>query len=276
LFLDGTPTATPTFDPTQRLPDDTIGGNIRDGDSPIPGALVYAPGLVDIAITDKDGAWRIRGVTPPKSVVTIKIRSTQLENSGFDIPAQAGTSVNIQSARTRDYNPEKCPEKDHLSALYNAARRIRFIYRLAATDQAVLVDKMRSAGAKQASGRALSRAFFHASLYFELSAQLPDRQLLCGQARAQCSPSDLRQVRRQMRQSLTQLRYESLLFNRRLRQEGFRKESASKTRICTIRSSFRRALGLIKRLPDATFECSRASALKQTSQQMGSLRAPRQ
>ena len=256
-------TPTPASGPTRQVPDDTLEGDIRDGDEPIPLALIYAPSIVDAAMSDQNGAWQMQGITPPKSSVLMKIRATMLENSGFDIPAQAGTWLSIRNARTRNYNPLKCAEKDHLSSLYYAAMRIRFIYKLAAKDQAELATKIMSAEEKQMSGRALSRALFHATLYFELSAQLPDRELLCTTKETTCATMDFRRQLRQMRQSATYLRLESLLFNRRLRMQGFRSEKLSNSRIRAVRGSYRRVIALIKKLPQKSFDCSAGSVKTQ-------------
>jgi hypothetical protein len=195
----------------------------------------------------------------------MKIRATVLENSGFDIPVRAGTWMSIRNARTRNYNPLKCPEKDHLQSLYYAAMRIRFIYKLAAIDQAELASKILSAEEKQVSGRALARALFHAQLYFELSAQLPDRELLCTLKTKTCATLDFRRHLRQMRQSATYLRFESLLFNRRLRMQGFRTEKLSKSRIRAVRGSYKRVIAHINKLPQKSFECSASSVTTQGS-----------
>jgi alpha-tubulin suppressor-like RCC1 family protein len=269
-----TPTPYPTNSAARPVPDDMIDGDIRNGDKPIPLALVYAPSLVDAVISDKNGSWRIRNVTPPKSRVMMKIRATALENSGFDIPADAGTYVSIRNAQMRNYNPLQCSERDHLTSLYYAAMRIRFIYKVAAEDQALLATKMLSAKEKQMSGRALARALFHARLYFELSAQLPDRELVCTEKVASCAALDYRRQLRQMRQSARYLRYESLLFNRRLRMQGFRSEKLSDARIRAVRGSYRRAIAHINKLPTASFECT-AGSIKTQNATQATLKAPR-
>jgi hypothetical protein len=248
-------TPTPTPMKTRPAPDGTIGGDITVGGKPFPGALVYLPEFVDLAITDKSGAFSFMGINSPDSGVTLRVRSTQLTNGGMDIPAKPGQAVEIQSQQLRNYNPANCPEQDKLLALYTAARNIRIIYLLAVKDQKQLSAGLKDNTEHKATGRALARMTSKARLYFELSSQLPDRQLLCVNPPASCRAVDLRETIRRMKASTRHVRLESLLFNRQMRLKNLRSNAESTKRINRIRQSEARALSHISKLARSTFDC---------------------
>jgi hypothetical protein len=215
---------------------------------------VYAPVIVDVTLTDKNGSFEFQNV-PRGTSVTLKIRATQLNKSGMDIPTTSGNLYEITTAATRNYNPRSCRETDHLQSLYQAALRVRDNYRLALADQQKLRVESKKPN-KQASERAIHRTQYHARRYLDLSALLPDRELLCKKSDSSCTKLDLRSVSRMMRISARHIRLESLLFNRRLRFEGLRTEKESDTRIRRIRKNDSRAISLIKKLARGTFECT--------------------
>lgn len=257
----GTPSPTPTtfaISTSSGKPGQFNGKVLANG-KPIAGALIYAPELVHVAISLKDGNWTLPDIEKAGSDVALKIRSTQLVNSGIDIPAALGTTLQIRDLRTRDYNPDKCAENDHLLNLYNAALRVRALWLASASDHQSLSSSQAKASSGQESGRALRRAQYHAQTYFELSALLPDRELACSSSQRQCPSVSLTRIIRAMRQSATHLRHESLLFNRKLRLSGARSEAESERRIKSIRSSTKRLAALLQKLPNGTFDCSASS-----------------
>ena len=259
------PTGTPGFISTRPIPDNAIGGEVLVAGKPFAGALVYIPELIDVALSDKQGFYSFIGVDPPKVKVTIKIRSTQLEKGGYDIPSQAGIFVEVRPRALAMYNPQKCPENDKLSALYTAALHLRFMYRSALNDHKLLLQKLTSGEAKRETGRAINRTKYHSSFYLDLSAMLPDRQLRCTQKTASCSEVDLRDVVRKMRFSATQVRRESLLFNRQLRQKQLRPEKQSNTTMKKIRDRSQRLQSLISKLPRSTNSCTPSGSAQEIS-----------
>jgi hypothetical protein len=218
---------------------------------------VYIPEIVDVALTDKNGFYSFLGIEPPGMKMTVKIRSTQLENGGYDIPTQAGIFVGVRPSKLADYNPMKCSETDKLSALYNAAIHLRFMYRSAHTDHKKLLPALTAGESKRETGRAMNRTLYHASFYLDLSALLPDRQLACASSVASCNRLDLRDAVRRMRFSAIQVRRESLLFNRKIRQEKLRSEPESNKIMKSIRSRSDRLQSLISQLPRQSFSCRR-------------------
>gem|GEM_PF-6871008 len=235
------------------------------GGQPFAGALVYIPEIVDIALTDKQGFYSFIGVEPPKAKITIKIRSTQLDKGGYDIPSQAGIFVEVRPRTLAIYNPQKCPENDKLSALYTAALHLRFMYRSALSDHKLLLPKLTSGEAKRETGRAINRTKYHSSFYLDLSAMLPDRQLKCAKKSISCSELDLRDIVRKMRFSATQVRRESLLFNRQLRQKQLRPEKQSNTIMKKIRDRSQRLQSLISKLPRSTHSCAASGTSQEIS-----------
>jgi hypothetical protein len=209
-----------------------------------------------VALTDKQGFYSFVGIEPPQMKMTVKIRSTQLLNGGYDIPTQAGIFVEVRPSTLAIYNPRKCPEQDKLSALYTAALNLRFMYRSALADHKKLLPKLTSGEAKRETGRAMNRTKYHSSFYLDLSALLPDRQLTCASSAQSCTTVDLRDVVRKMKFSATQVRRESLLFNRQLRQKKLRPERESTTIMRKIRSKSDRLQSLIARLPRSTNSCT--------------------
>jgi hypothetical protein len=250
------PSTTPEFVTTRPIPDNTTGGEVIVGGKPFAGALVYLPEIVDVALTDKQGFFSFIGIEPPKLKMTIKIRSTQLVNGGYDIPTQAGVFVEVRPSALAQYNPRKCPEKDKLSALYTAALNLRFMYRSALTDHKKLLPKLISGDAKRETGRAIRRTKYHSSFYLDLSALLPDRELSCPGSTPSCTTIDLRDVVRKMKFSATQVRRESLLFNRQLRQKKVRPEKESNKIMQNIRRKALRLQSLIAQLPRRTNSCT--------------------
>lgn len=214
------------------------------------------PEIVDVALTDKQGFYSFIGIEPPKLRMTIKIRSTQLVNGGYDIPTQAGVFVEVRPSALAQHNPQRCPEKDKLSALYTAALNLRFMYRSARADHKKLLPKLTSGPAKRETGRAMNRTLYHSSFYLDLSALLPDRELSCASATPSCTTVDLRDVVRKMKVSATHVRRESLLFNRQLRQKKLRSEKESDKIMRKIRSKAARLQSLIARLPRKTNSCT--------------------
>jgi hypothetical protein len=255
-----TPTAIPTI--VKPLPGGTIGGEIFVGGKPLEGALVYLPEFVDVAVTDKNGSFKFVGINPPDASATLKVRSTQLVNSGMDIPAKAGQALEIRLAQVRNYNPNNCPESDKLLALYTSALQIREIYLLAVQDQGKLQTGLKDKEDRKLSGRALRRATYQAQLYFDLSATLPDRQLLCTNPPGVCPKQDLRPIIRRMKNSAQHVRMEGLLFNRQMRQNRLRSAAESDKRIRSIRKSDSRAMSNIAKLARSTFECSSPAETK--------------
>jgi hypothetical protein len=221
------PIITPEFIKTRPIPDTTHGGEIVVGGQPFAGALVYMPEIVDVALTDKNGFYSFTGIEPAKIKMTIKIRSTQLENGGNDIPTQAGIFVEVRPSKLALYNPKRCPERDKLADLYNAALHLRFMHRSALTDHKILSAKLTSSESKRETARAINRTRYHSSFYLDLSAMLPDRQLTCAKTVSSCSAVNLRDIVRKMRFSAIQVRRESLLFNRQLRQKQLRPDKQS-------------------------------------------------
>jgi hypothetical protein len=255
---DRTPSPTPTSLPisTSSGGPSQFNGNVEANGKPISGALIYAPELVNLAISLKDGSWNLSDIEKASSNVVLKIRSTQLVNSGVDIPASLVTTLQIRDLQSREYNPNRCAEKDHLLNLYNAALRVRSLWLASYDDHRFLSSSEANTSNRQTSGRALRRAQYHAQTYFELSTLLPDRQLFCSSSQRACPPVSYNRIIRTMRQSTTHLRHESLLFNRRLRFLGARSEAASERRIRSIRSSSKRLIALIQKLPRSSFNCS--------------------
>jgi hypothetical protein len=225
---------------------------VSDG-KPLPAAIVYAPGIIDVALTDKNGLFSFLDV-PSGSSFTLKIRATQMVDSGFDVAVTAGKFYLLRAQGLRNYNPRSCPEKDRLRNLYVAALRVRDTFRLAVADQRTLRLKSKKPN-KQLSERALNRARYHARRYLDLSALLPDRELQCRSSVSGCTRLDLRRMIRNMKVSARHLRMESLLFNRRLRFEGIRSQKESDKRIRRVRKNDWRAMSLIKQLAKSTFEC---------------------
>jgi len=232
-----------------------LSGKIESDGKAIPGAIIYAPGIVHAALSMKDGTWVMPELQDSGANLLLKIRSTQLFNSGVDIPVSIGTTSQVKNLKVRDYNPDKCKEDDHLLNLYNAALRVRALWLASASDHKILItSKVQAAGA-QDSGRALRRAHYHAQTFLELSALIPDRQLTCSSAQRTCPSVSYNMIVRAMKQSATHLRHESLLFNRKLRLAGSRSEAASKQRIQNIRSGTRRLSALLQKLPVSSFDC---------------------
>ncbi len=250
-----TPITTPEFIKTRPLPDTTHGGEIVVGGQPFAGALVYMPEIVDVALTDKNGFYSFVGIEPPKINFTVKIRSTQLDKGGYDIPTQAGVFVEIRPTKLADYNPRRCPERDKLADLYHAALHLRFMYRSALTDHKILLPKLTSGESKRETGRAINRTRYHSSFYLGLSAMLPDRQLTCAKSILSCSAVDLRDIVRKMRFAAIQVRRESLLFNRQLRQKQLRPDKQSLKIMKQIRDRSNRLQSLISKLPRDTSSC---------------------
>jgi hypothetical protein len=207
-------------------------------------------------VTDSKGTFTFRGIKPPDAKATLKVRSTQLLNSGFDLPAQAGQSVQVRSQQLRNYNPNACPEKDKLLALYSSAKIIRQMYLMAQNDYQKLSTAIEDKFQKKSSGRAMARATSQSQLYFDFSAKLPDRQLLCSKTAAgACTFTDLRSIVRRMRAAGMHVRRESLLFNRQMRLKNFRSEAESTKRIRRIRQIHARAESHMSKLARSTFEC---------------------
>jgi hypothetical protein len=244
------------------MPNETIGGDVIVSGRALEGALVYLPEFVDVAVTDKSGSFKFMGVNPANTNAVLKVRSTQMENSGMDIPARAGVALEVRPQSLRNYNPNRCPESDKLLALYRAARKIRRIYLIAVEDQKQLKTGFSEKTDRYTSGRALRRLTYHAQLYFDLSATLPDRQLLCQKPPTSCSKVDLRKNVRRMKSAALQVRMEGLLINRQLRLKTLRTVAQSEKRIKQIRSSDQRARAHIAKLARSTFECSSAGQAK--------------
>jgi hypothetical protein len=250
-----TPTATPTgaVAGVRPLPDTNIGGDIIHEGKPIVAAIVYAPSVVDVALTDKNGLFAFFDV-PPGAPVILKIRATQLIDSGFDITANTGTFYELKAQALRNYNPRACPEKDRLRNLYVSALRIRDTYRLAIKDHRKLRLESKKTN-KLTSERSLRRAYYPAQRYLLLSSLLPDRELRCRAPVPSCTRVDLRTIVRTMKMSARYLRLESLLLNRRLRFENLRSEKESNRLVRRIRRNDSRAMSLIKQLATSTYEC---------------------
>jgi hypothetical protein len=238
------------------IPDTTTAGEVVVGGKPFAGALVYVPDIVDVALTDKQGFYSVVGVDSPKMNLVLKIRSTQLVNGGYDIPVQAGVFVEVRPPKLAVHNPNRCPEKDKLQALYTAAINLRYMYRSARKDHLLLLSKLPSGDAKGETGRAMNRTRYHGSTYLNLSALLPDRQLLCSRKTPRCRALDLRDVVRKMKFAALQVRRESLLSNRLLRQEQLRPEKDSVKIMVAIRKKSARLKSLISKLPRDTHSCS--------------------
>jgi hypothetical protein len=270
---DSTPQISPTANPTppnisipvapstpapnrkRSIPPNTIAGEVTVSGKAYPGALVYIPELVEVALTDKDGFFSFFGVDPNQSKVTIMIRSSRLVNGGYDIPARTGLFTQVHPNRVANLNQNGCKERDKLKALYSSATSMRYIYRLANRDHLKFKSKIAGANSSRETGRAISRLFYHASFYLELSSMLPDLQILCPKAKLQCNRVDLREIVRKMKFSAVNARRESLLFNRKLRLSGIRSENESKKIIALIRAKFGRLRAGILKLPRVNYSC---------------------
>jgi hypothetical protein len=242
------------------LPDNTIGGDISVGGKPVAGAIVYLPEIVDVTLTDKMGFFSFSLQSSEKRNVTVKVRSTQLANGGFDIPTQTGTYIEARTNEVYQYNPQRCPESDKLMPLYNAALHIRYIWRLALADHKRLLPALQTPDSRRQIGRAIRRTQYHAQHYMDISALMPDRQLLCSTKIPQCVPLDLMPGVRLMRQIVQETRRESALFNRQLRQKGRRSDKQSVQVIKTIRNRSERAWAAIKKLARTTYSCTTGTA----------------
>jgi hypothetical protein len=240
---------------TRPIPGSSIGGEILVGGKPLAGALIYIPELVDVLVSDKNGFFSLTGVEPPGVKVTLKIRSTLLIDGGYDVPSRAGLFVQVKVPRLANYNPARCPQKDKILPLYNAANNLRFMYRSAMRDQKILgTYSLKNVDINPREG-ARRRSLYHGSFYMDLSAMLPDRQLVCAKATKGCVKVDLKDVLRKLKFSVYHVRRESLLFNRALRTEKLRPEKRSSNIVRTIRAksdSLARSLG---GLPRHTFDC---------------------
>jgi hypothetical protein len=195
------------------------------------------------------------------------VRSTQLVNGGFDIPTETGTYIEAKTNEVYQYNPSRCPEEDKLMPLYNAALHIRFIWRLALEDHRRLLPALMTPDSRRHVGRAIRRTLYHAQHYMDVSALMPDRQLLCGSKAPGCVPVDLKAGVRLMRLIVQETRRESALFNRQLRQKGLRSEKQSIKVIKTIRQRSERAWTAIKKLARSTYSCSSGKATIQPAKE---------
>ena len=225
------------------------------GGTPLAGVLVYAPALASLTVTDKAGNGSIPGVAQANSTVILNFRSSQLENSGFDLPAKDGASLSIAAARKRDYNPQRCPEVDQLMNLYEAGVRIRKLYLMAQSDSKLLANSLASKRDNKDAYSAFERVRFHTQAYYNLSALMPDRELTCSTPQPACSAINLRATRRSMAQFATFLRLDNLFLNRHLRIEGSRNVASSKKRVKQIRSVHERIIARIRKLPRVSFTC---------------------
>jgi hypothetical protein len=249
------PLTPPELVTTKPIPDSSIGGEILVGGKPLVGALIYIPELVEVLISDKNGFFSLVGIEPRGTKVTLKVRSTLLAKGGFDIPSRAGVFSQIKPKELVNYNPRRCKEEDKILPIYNAANNLRFMYRSAVRDQKILSIKSTKSEGKVPRGRALRRTYYHGSFYMDLSAMLPDRQLVCPSKTTNCVRVDLADTLRRLKSTVYNVRRESLLFNRALRTQSFRPESDSVAVVRKIRSKSDSLARAIVKLPRFTFHC---------------------
>jgi hypothetical protein len=251
----GVPTTPNDLVSTRPIPDSSIGGEILVGGKPLAGALIYIPELVEVLVSDKNGFFSLTGIEPPGIKVTLKIRSTLLLGGGYDVPSRAGLFVQVKVPRLANYNPAQCPQKDKILPIYNAANNLRFLYTSAMRDQKILSKYSINNTAVSPREGARRRSLYHGSFYMDLSAMLPDRQLVCKKATTGCVKVDLKDVLRKLKFSVYHVRRESLLFNRALRTEKIRPDKQSYKIVRTIRAKSDSLARSLRNLPRHTFDC---------------------
>jgi hypothetical protein len=249
------PLTPPELVTTKPIPDSSIGGEILIGGKPLVGALIYIPELVEVLVSDKNGFFSLVGVEPRGVKVTLKVRSTLLPKGGFDIPSRAGLFSQIRPNELANYNPRRCKEVDKILPIYNAANNLRFMYRSAVKDQKILSIKNTKTENQVPRGRALKRTYYHGSFYMDLSARLPDRQVVCSSQTTNCVRVDLTDILRRLKSTVYHVRRESLLFNRALRTQSMRQEKDSVAVVRKIRNKSDSLTRAIVKLPRYTYQC---------------------